>query len=118
MSLLDSPAGVIRCLVTYADWWQTRSTSVLRLGAGGRSSGHRDGMRAGFIESLDERMELCRRVAQLPERDRRILFLWYVDQLPADDIAEDVGISRRQCFRVRSKAIRAIVDLRDSERVA
>jgi hypothetical protein len=45
--------------------------------------------------------------------DRRLLYLWYVVQLPASRIAQLVGISRRQCFRRRASAIRRIVELGD-----
>jgi DNA-directed RNA polymerase specialized sigma24 family protein len=107
--VLDSPSGVVRALVTYTDWWQPGSGSVIQVGNARRSSNEfGDGMRAGLVDSLDERSELCRRMGRIEDRDRRILFLWYVRQLAADEIARDVGISRRQCFRRRSSAVRAI----------
>jgi DNA-directed RNA polymerase specialized sigma subunit len=49
----------------------------------------------------------------LRESDRRLLYLWYVVQLSAVDIARALGISRRQCFRRRASAIRRIVELGD-----
>jgi len=47
---------------------------------------------------------------QISEVDRQILFLWYVKQLSARDIARAVGISRRQCCRHRASAIKALID--------
>ena len=47
-------------------------------------------------------------------RDRRLLYLWYLRQLPAHEIARELRISRRQCFRRRATAIRAIVEARRS----
>jgi hypothetical protein len=44
------------------------------------------------------------------DRDRRLLHLWYVRQETVEDIARALRISRRQCFRRRSAAIRTIVD--------
>jgi DNA-directed RNA polymerase specialized sigma subunit len=74
-----------------------------------------DGLRTGLLESLDVRAELCRRVSKLEDRDRDLLFLWYVVQLVAEDIAKALGISRRQCFRRRARAIRRIVELGETE---
>lgn len=104
--------------MTYTDWWHPLTTSVLQVGALGRRTQAQDGFRAGLLETLDERTELCRRVWQLDEVDRLLLFLWYVQELPIWDIAKAVGISRRQCFRRRAKAIRALVDPDPPDQVA
>jgi DNA-directed RNA polymerase specialized sigma subunit len=101
---------VIHCLVTYTDWWQPPTGSIVQVGAARRSSDHPDGFNQRLLETLDERTELCRRVWQLKEADRWILFLWYVQQFPVEAIARTLDISRRQCFRRRGKAIRAIVE--------
>jgi RNA polymerase sigma factor (sigma-70 family) len=74
-----------------------------------------EGIRPGLLEHLDERSELRRRMRELPDRDREVLILWYVQQLPADDIARELRISRRQCFRRRARAIRRIIELGESE---
>ena len=113
--MLDSPDQVIQSLVTYTDWWQPSTTSVLQVGGARRKVEFGDGLRAGLLETLDLRTELCRRIAQLDERDRELLYLWYVVQLVAEDIAKALGISRRQCFRRRARAIRKIVELGEDE---
>lgn len=107
--LLDSAEDVIRCLVTYTDWWQPDTTSVLQV-AVSRTTDH-DGLRPGLLETLDDRAEICRRMEHLEGRDRRLLFLWYVEQQPTENIAQAIGISRRQCFRRKARAIKALVDL-------
>ena len=114
--LFPSVSHVIRGLVTFTDWWQPLTSSVLQVGALRRSSGFDDGIRDGFLDKIGERSELSRRIRQLDERDRRILFLWYVRELPAHEVANEVRISRRQCFRRRSAALRALVD--DDQQVA
>lgn len=116
--LLSSPRDVIRGLVTYTDWWQPGSTSVMQVGPARRTQGTHDGIPPGLLDSLDERAELCRRMQSVDERDRWLLFLWYVRQLAVEDIAGALGISRRQCFRRRSAAIRKLVELGESERAA
>ena len=115
--LFPDVGDVIRGLVTLTDWWQPNTTSILQVGAARRASGFGDGLRDGLFDTIGERSELARRVRGLEERDRRILFLWYVKELAAHEVAREVGISRRQCFRRRSAALRALVD-RDDEHVA
>jgi DNA-directed RNA polymerase specialized sigma24 family protein len=116
--VLDSGRAVVRSLITYSDWWQPATGSVLAVAGARRDSDFGDGLRAGLIETLDERTELRRRVGLLSERDRKLLVLWYVVQLPAQDIAKRVGVSRRHCFRLRAGAIRRIVELGEAERAA
>ena len=108
--MLDSHREVIRCLVTYNDWWQPSTGSVLAVGGARRDKQLGDGLRAGLVDSLDERMELSRRTQLLDERDRALLFLYYVKQMHVDDVATQLGMSRRQCFRRRAAAIDQIVE--------
>jgi DNA-directed RNA polymerase specialized sigma subunit len=116
--VLDNRREVVRCLVTYTDWWQPSTTSILQVGAARRSKEITEGLHPGLIETLEERTELCRRVFTLAERDRKILFLWYVKQLHVDDVADSVGLSRRQCFRRRTAALESIVKLGEPNEAA
>lgn len=109
--MLSTPDRVVWALLTYTDWWQPSSASIYAVGAARRDRSAGDGMRAGLLASLDERDELCRRMALLQERDRRLLYLWYLRQLAAHEIARELRISRRQCFRRRAAAIRTLVEL-------
>ena len=113
---LQTPEDVVRCLITYTDWWQPDTTSVLQVGTS-RSQNH-EGFRPGLIDTLDDRAEICRRMDHLKDRDRHLLFLWYVEQRPTEEIARALGISRRQCFRRKSRAIRTLVHLGEPERAA
>ena len=106
---------VIRGLVRYVDWWQPSTSSLYRLS--GRRVASGDGLSPGLLETLDERTELCRRMASLSDRDRQLLFLWYVKQDDVLQIARTLRLSRRQCFRIRTSAIRALID-DDPERAA
>jgi DNA-directed RNA polymerase specialized sigma subunit len=108
-----SSSDVVRGLITYTDWWQPTTSSVLQVGAARRSSELTDGIGIGLLDRLDERAELRRRMQDLREADRRLLYLWYVAQLPATRIAQLLGISRRQCFRRRASAIQRIVEVGD-----
>lgn len=106
--MLESQNDVIRSLITYTDWWQPFTGSVLQVGG---KRGNSDGLREGLVDTFDERTELRRRVWLLDERDRHVLFLWYVRQLPTRDIAQILGMSRRTCMRRKADAVRKIVDL-------
>jgi DNA-directed RNA polymerase specialized sigma subunit len=110
LSGFPSSGAVIWALLTYTDWWQPATGSILQVGAARRDSSAGDGIRPGLLETLDGRTELCRRMAFLSERERHVLFLWYVRQLAAHEIARELHISRRQCFRIRSKAVQALID--------
>ena len=105
-----SEPEVIWGLITYTDWWQPTTGSVLTVGAARRSKSMSDGIRPGLLATLDRRTELCRRMMSLADRDRRLLFLWYVQELPVADISKALHLSRRQCFRRRAHAIKSIVD--------
>lgn len=112
--MLASPDQVVWALITYTDWWQPSTASIYRVGRRGATLAS-DGMAVGLLDSMPVRSELCRRMQQLRGSDRRLLYLWYVRQLGAQDIARELRISRRQCFRRRAGAIRAIVDAGDAQ---
>ena len=106
--MLETRESVIRALITYTDWWQPATASVFRVARRDGQAG--DGIPPGLLDTLDERTELCRRMRPLADRDRELLYLWYLRQLPVDDIAQTLHISRRQCFRRRASAIRCLWD--------
>jgi len=107
--VLSTSDQVVWALVTYTDWWQPNSASVYKVGKRGAFAS--DGIRDGLLDTLPEREELCRRMQRIAEQDRRLLFLWYLRELPAVDIARELRISRRQCFRRRAAVIRRLADL-------
>ena len=109
--MLDTEQQVVFCLLTYVDWWQPSTSSLLQVPAGRRNRRTSDGLRPGLLETMDVRSELSRRVLMLGDRDRKLLLLWYVEQLAVEDVARALRISRRQCFRRRAHAIRKIVEL-------
>ena len=96
-------ADVIRGLVRFTDWWQPQTGSILQVAGARRSGGFGDGIPDGLLDTIDERAELSRRVRdRLDDIDRRLLYLWYVRELPVNEIGKRVHLSRRTCFRRRS----------------
>jgi hypothetical protein len=117
--VLETPDQVIRALLTYTDWWQPTTSSVMQVGAMRRSGrGFADGIPFGLISTIDIRSELSRRMNRLDERSRTLLFLWYVRQLAVSDIAKLIGTSRRHCFRLRASAVRKLVELGEPDQAA
>lgn len=108
--MLASPSEVVWALVTYTDWWQPSTASVYQI-ANRAPTFAADGMPGNLLDTLPVRGELCRRMREVDESDRFLLYLWYVRQLSANEIARELSISRRQCFRRRAATIRRIVDL-------
>jgi len=108
--VLSTAKRVEWALITYTDWWQPVTASIyqVRKSSGAFAS---DGMPSRLLDTLPERDELCWRMRQIADRDRRLLYLWYLRQLPAHEIARMLKISRRQCFRRRAAAIRRLVEL-------
>jgi DNA-directed RNA polymerase specialized sigma24 family protein len=109
--MLSTPGEVVWALLTYTDWWQPTTSSFYQVGAARRDRSPGDGLRPGLLTTLGERDELSWRMSQLSEQDRRLLYLWYLRQLPAHEIARELRISRRQCFRRRGAAVRTLVEL-------
>lgn len=112
--ILSTTHGVARSLSTFPDFMQPSTGSVVKF-SGVRRKDHGDGLRYEVVEFIDLRTELARRVSFLDARDRELLFMWYVRQLHVDDIATELGISRRQCFRRRVSALRAVADVDERE---
>ena len=61
---------------------------------------------------LTERLELCRAVddalAQLPERDRKVLELRYIHDVPAKEIAVLLGVSEARVSQLHARATTAL----------
>jgi hypothetical protein len=116
--VLDSHDVVVLALLTYTDWWQPATSSVLQVGPARRANALPEAFRAGLLETLDIRTELCRRMQLIKDLDRQVLFLWYVRQLDVKEISRQLQISRRQCFRRKANAIRKLIELGETDQAA
>ena len=92
----------------------------MQVGALRRSGrGFTDGIRPGLLSTIDVRTELGRRMSRLQDRERTVLFLWYVRRLGSRPTSRrQIRTSRRHCFRLRAGADRKIVELGEAERAA
>jgi RNA polymerase sigma-B factor len=59
----------------------------------------------GFREELEDLLVLPNLVSRLPEREREIVLLRYVEELTQDEIALRMGISQMHVSRLLRRAI-------------
>ena len=112
MTVLDTRPAVIRCLSAWTDWWQPASTSIVSISSKRHArDGSAEPFRAGLLDSIEERAELGWRLRHLEEIDVEILYRFYVLALPATDVARHAGMSTRQCYRRRDRALETLVAL-------
>jgi len=107
-------SDLVRALARYGDEAGPRTGSVMFVG--GAPPRSRDPFHPGVIAGLEERAELARRLHRLSDRDRLLVFLWYVEGWSVPNIAAHLGISRVHCYRVRDRALRAMLDEADPTR--
>ena len=102
-------AQIIEALRLLSAHYDPRTSSLLRI-----QNKHRDAhpmlFRPGFLSTLEERREVIRRLRLLDERGRTLLVLWFVEGRPVAHIARWLGISRVHCYRLKERALQAMLD--------
>lgn len=113
--MLKTVEEVIAALKRYREAFDPKTTSIIMC----RKDGFDplvEPFRAGFLSRIEEREELQRRMRMaLTERERTLLWLWYIVDAPVGRIAREVDISRRHCYRLRDKALSSLVNEADGE---
>jgi DNA-directed RNA polymerase specialized sigma subunit len=103
---LNTHVEVVSALARYHD--QTRnSPSLMRIDRDRTVAGP---FGFGFVSRIEEHAELVNKLRRLTPRERLLLLLWYTEQWPVTKIAERLEISRVHCYRVRDRALRAMLD--------
>lgn len=116
--MFETPHEVVSALKRYRDVFDPRSGSIIAPSKAGLDP-RADPFRAGFLSGIDERQELARRLTtRLAARERLLLVLWYVADLPVPRIARRIGVSRVHCYRLRAEAVRALCDDPESQPAA
>lgn len=109
-SIFATPQGVAFSLKRYRDVFDPTTTSVITVSRDAFDPS-RGPFGHGFIYQLHEREELRRRMTERIEaRERKLLFLWYVADLPAARVARSLGISRMHAYRLHKGALEALCD--------
>jgi RNA polymerase sigma factor (sigma-70 family) len=103
---LGSRADVLQALGWYHDVTRHDNPSLLRIDPDRKGRGP---FGSTFLARVEEHEELVRRLRRLPSRERLLLLLWYTEQWQVSRIAERLGISRMHCYRLRERALEAIL---------
>jgi DNA-directed RNA polymerase specialized sigma24 family protein len=107
--LFETTQDIADALCKAVGFYQASSTSLMRVRRQVRRP-DAGPFRAGFLTAIDERAELSRLLGSLDARSRTLLHLWFVEDQPVTGIARQLGISRVHCYRLRDKALRAMLD--------
>jgi len=108
--MYETNGEVVGALKAFADFYQPRATGSIISGQGRGPQFGGDPFRGGFIDSLDARTTLLKRLAVLDERDRNVVMLWYVNDVPVKDICTKLGVSRATLYRMRDRALQQMVE--------
>lgn len=105
--MLDTVGGITRALKVFRDFYAPRSSSLMAPGSG-TIDVDAEPFRRGFLAALEDRAELTKRLASLDERERAVVTLWYVADLPVREICDRLQLSRSHCYRLRDKALKQL----------
>jgi DNA-directed RNA polymerase specialized sigma24 family protein len=108
--MLETTMAVERALRRYTDPFQPKTSSVTTLG-GRPGSFQASPFHPGLLDDLDERAELRRRMAWLPDEEAIVLVRWYVEGARPEVIAEALGCSVRHVYRRRATGLAAVVEM-------
>jgi RNA polymerase sigma-B factor len=85
-----------------------RSASLDAPGPDGEALGSRLGVNDAAFSDAEHRAALSPHLARLPERDRQILILRFVEGLTQSEIADRIGISQMHVSRLLSRSLTAL----------
>lgn len=110
--MLKTAREVKRAIARLEDFYDPTTGSLILLGGSkGKDAYRGEPFKTGFLDTLDERHEIARRLQLLDERKRQILLLWHLETLPKDEIAKLVHVSRMHVYRLHAQAIQEIIDM-------
>ncbi|HEX9696723.1 MAG TPA: sigma factor-like helix-turn-helix DNA-binding protein [Actinomycetota bacterium] len=105
--MIDTVGGVVTALKNFRDFYGPRTSSFM---TPGRSTPDIDAdpFRRGFLDALTIRSELTKRLASLDERERAVVTLWYVADLPVSEVCKRLSLSRSHAYRIRDRALKSM----------
>jgi hypothetical protein len=109
--VLSTKTEIIRTLVSLGDFLGPNTASLVLLKNARKYGNDIEPFRKGFLNTLDERLELIRRLNLLERRKRVLLLAWYLEKRPVTEISKRMKISRTHCYRLRNEAIQEIIEI-------
>ena len=114
--MLATAREVRRAIATLEDFYDPQTGSIVVLAESrGKDSYREEPFKSGFLDTLDERHEVARRLQLLDERKRQIMLLWHLETLPKTEIAERVGVSRMHVYRLHGQAMQEIIEMAEEK---
>lgn len=115
--MLDSYEDVIRTLKSLNDYYFIKSNFIIcpklsRLNIKGREP-----FCLGFLDSIETRKELIRRLNKLEVKEKTMLVLFYTLNKPIIYIAQKLHLCWRHCYRIKKRALEKIVNFDKEEKV-
>ena len=107
--MFETVGQVVRALKSFREYYHPKASGILTI-SGRNADVDADPFRRGFLDSLDLRTELLRRLSTLDERERSVVMLWYVMDRPVAEVCEQLSVSRSHCYRLRDRALANMVD--------
>lgn len=107
--MFQTVGQVVGALKAFREHYHPKSSGIL-LVSNKTTDVDADPFRRGFLDTVDLRSQLLRRLALLDERERAVLMLWYVMDLPVRTVCEKLSLSRSHCYRLRDRALVAMID--------
>ncbi len=66
------------------------------------------------FETIEDRVTIATATQRLPARERKVLYLRFVEDLTQTQIAESIGVSQMQVSRILRRAVAQLQDLTDA----
>lgn len=107
--MLDSYKEIISTLKSLNDYYYLKSNFIISPKLGKFNINEKEPFRYGFLEGMEIRNELLRRLNNLKSKEKDILLLFYTFGKPMEYIGEKLNLSCRQCYRIKKKALEKII---------
>lgn len=115
--MLDSYEEVINILKSLDDCYYTKSNFVIYPKLNKVNIRCREPFCKGFIDNIELRNELIKRLNKLEKKEKIILLLYYTFGKPIKYIEQELHFSCRQCYRVKKQALEKIINFDKKEKV-
>ena len=109
--MLDTPGEVINVLKTLNDYYCLKSNFIIYPKSNKTDIRNREPFRPGFLNSIEKRSELLKRLNKLNKNEKNILLLFYTFCKSITYIEHALCLSCRHCYRVKKKALQNIISM-------
>lgn len=114
--MLDTPGEVIKTLKTLNDYYCLKSNFIIYPKSNKTDIKDREPFCPGFLDGIEIRKELLKRLDKLDEKEKTTLLLFYTFYKPIAYIEHRLHLSSRHCYRIKKKAIENIINFNGEEK--